>query len=89
MDWPAGFMWGGGASSTRCEGGGARAAPRRRAAGARALAAGIDVRGLFHWTAVDNYEWLHGYDVRFGLLDGDRNVKPSAEVLQREATGRT
>jgi beta-glucosidase len=28
-----------------------------------ALARGIDVRGFFHWTAVDNYEWLHGYDV--------------------------
>ena len=29
-----------------------------------AIERGIDVRGLFHWTAVDNYEWLHGYDVR-------------------------
>ena len=28
-----------------------------------AIARGIDVRGFFHWTAVDNYEWLHGYDV--------------------------
>jgi beta-glucosidase len=51
-----------------------------------ALARGIDVRGFFHWTAVDNYEWLHGYDVRFGLIDRDRAVKPSAAVLQREAT---
>lgn len=51
-----------------------------------ALDRGIDVRGFFHWTAVDNYEWLHGYDVRFGLIDRDRNVKPSAAVLQREAT---
>ncbi len=49
-----------------------------------ALARGIDVRGLFHWTAVDNYEWLHGYDVRFGLIDRHRNVKASAAVLQRQ-----
>ena len=50
-----------------------------------ALARGIDVRGFFHWTAVDNYEWLHGYDVRFGIIDRDRKVRPSARVLQREA----
>jgi beta-glucosidase len=51
-----------------------------------AIARGIDVRGLFHWTAVDNYEWLHGYDVQFGIIDRDRNIRPSAQVLQREAT---
>ncbi len=50
-----------------------------------ALQRGVDVRGLFHWTAVDNYEWLHGGDVRFGLIDRDRNVRPSAAVLQQEA----
>jgi len=50
-----------------------------------AIQRGIDVRGFFHWTAVDNYEWLHGYDVRFGLADADRNVRPSADVLRREA----
>jgi beta-glucosidase len=50
-----------------------------------AIARGADVRGLFHWTAVDNYEWLHGYDVRFGLIDGERRVRPSAQVLAREA----
>ena len=50
-----------------------------------AIARGIDVRGFFHWTAVDNYEWLHGYDVAFGIIDRDRNVRPSALVLQREA----
>lgn len=53
-----------------------------------AIARGIDVRGLFHWTAVDNYEWTHGWDVRFGLIDRDRNVRPSAAVLRREALGR-
>lgn len=52
-----------------------------------AIARGIDVRGFFHWTAVDNYEWLHGHDVHFGIIDRDRNVRPSAAVLRREATG--
>jgi beta-glucosidase len=52
-----------------------------------ALGRGIDVRGLFHWTAVDNYEWLHGYDVSFGIIDADRHVRPSAAVLAREARG--
>jgi beta-glucosidase len=50
-----------------------------------AIDRGIDVRGLFHWTAVDNYEWLHGYDVHFGIIDRDRNVRPSAAVLANEA----
>jgi beta-glucosidase len=51
-----------------------------------AIARGIDVRGFFHWTAVDNYEWLHGFDVQFGIIDRDRNIRPSAWVLHREAT---
>ena len=48
---------------------------------AAAMARGVDVRGFFHWTAVDNYEWLHGYDVSFGIIDRDRNVRASARVL--------
>jgi beta-glucosidase len=52
-----------------------------------AIARGVDVRGFFHWTAVDNYEWGFGYGVRFGILDRDRNVRESARVLQREAGG--
>ncbi len=34
---------------------------------------------------MDNYEWLHGYDVDFGIVDRDRNVRPSAAVLRAEA----
>jgi beta-glucosidase len=54
-----------------------------------AISRGIDIRGFFHWTGVDNYEWLHGYDadVAFGIIDRDRNVRPSAQVLQIEARG--
>jgi beta-glucosidase len=53
-----------------------------------AMARGIDVRGFFHWTAVDNYEWLHGFEVPFGIIDRDRHVRASAEVLQRAAQSR-
>jgi beta-glucosidase len=53
-----------------------------------ALARGIDVRGFIHWTAVDNYEWLHGFDVAFGLIDRERKVRPSARVLADEALPR-
>ena len=45
-----------------------------------ALADGIDVRGFFHWTGVDNYEWRSGFDVPFGLFDRDRTAKPSAAL---------
>jgi beta-glucosidase len=50
-----------------------------------ALADGVDVRGFFHWTGVDNYEWNHGFDVSFGLADRHRMVRPSASVLAAEA----
>ena len=53
---------------------------------ADALRRGVDVRGLFHWTAVDNYEWLHGFDVSFGIIDRDRRVRPSAAVLREAAS---
>ena len=51
----------------------------------KAIARGIDIRGFFHWTAVDNYEWLHGYDLQFGIINADRSIKPSSEVLRQEA----
>jgi beta-glucosidase len=53
----------------------------------RARRAGVDVVGYFHWTAVDNYEWEHGYsDARFGLVGFDpktleRRPKASARWL--------
>lgn len=46
---------------------------------------GIDVRGFFHWTGVDNYEWQHGFTVPFGLFDRARTARPSAELLREHA----
>jgi beta-glucosidase len=52
----------------------------------RALRDGIDVRGYFYWSALDNFEWAHGYRPTFGLVAVDRSTqerspKPSAEWL--------
>jgi beta-glucosidase len=41
-----------------------------RAVGA-AIAAGVDVRGYFIWTLLDNLEWAHGYSKRFGIVHVD------------------
>jgi beta-glucosidase len=50
-----------------------------------AIQRGIDICGLFHWTAVDNYEWLHGFELQFGIINADRTIKPSAKLLRHEA----
>ncbi len=48
---------------------------------------GVPVKGFFHWTAVDNYEWDHGFDVQFGLFDRDRLPKESASLARDYALG--
>jgi beta-glucosidase len=48
----------------------------------RATAAGVDVRGYFAWSLLDNLEWAYGFSKRFGIVHVDfatqqRTVKAS------------
>jgi beta-glucosidase len=48
-----------------------------------ALQDGIDVKGYFCWSAMDNFEWVSGYGPKFGIIAVDRETqqrtpKPSA-----------
>jgi beta-glucosidase len=60
---------------------------RRALAGVgKCLADGLDVRGYFQWSLLDNFEWNFGYRLKFGLVAVDRQtfartIKPSARLL--------
>ncbi len=44
---------------------------RHLGAVADAQAAGVDVRGYFAWSLLDNFEWAEGYAKRFGIVRVD------------------
>jgi beta-glucosidase len=60
------------------------------------LADGVDLRGYFHWSLTDNFEWNEGWHLRFGLIELDpqtqvRKPRPSAqlyaELIQKSRNG--
>jgi beta-glucosidase len=51
------------------------------------LQEGIDLRGYFHWSLTDNFEWNEGWHLRFGLIELDpktqaRSLRPSAKLYE-------
>lgn len=55
----------------------------------RALSEGVDLRGYFHWSLVDNFEWAYGWWPKFGLVKVDREhgmkrtIRPSGKWFGR------
>ena len=57
-----------------------------------AIEQGVDVRGYFHWSLMDNFEGAMGYSQRFGLVHVDyetqaRTVKDSGRAYAKIARG--
>ena len=53
----------------------------------RAEGRGVPVHGYFHWSLLDNYEWLDGYEPKFGLYEVDRSTmerraRPSVDAFR-------
>jgi len=51
----------------------------------KAIEADVDIKGYFHWSLIDNFEWSDGFEPRFGLFEVnfqtfERLARPSAQV---------
>jgi beta-glucosidase len=56
---------------------------------AAAQDAGMRIEGVTLWTGIDNYEWLAGFEVMFGLFDIDRVPRQSAALIRAVTHGRS
>ena len=71
---------------------GSRTSAATCAACADAIAEGVDLRGYFVWSLLDNFEWAWGYTRRFGLVHVDyetqaRTPKASARWYRELMAG--
>ena len=62
----------------------------------KAMDEGVDIRGYFQWSLMDNFEWALGYYERFGIIyvdypTGERTVKDSGRWYRQviESNGKT
>lgn len=56
----------------------------------KAISEGVDLRGYFHWSLLDNFEWAYGWWPKFGLIKVDRKnsmkrtIRPSAKWFAKK-----
>tara|TARA_A100001035_G_scaffold107401_1_gene84250 strand:+ start:7116 stop:8930 length:1815 start_codon:yes stop_codon:yes gene_type:complete len=54
----------------------------------KGLQDGLDIRGYFYWTLMDNFEWSEGYKMKFGLYEVDfetqeRTLRESSNLFAK------
>ena len=58
----------------------------------RAVEAGVNVQSYFAWSLLDNFEWEHGYDKRFGIVYVDyatqRRIPKQSALWYRDLISR-
>jgi beta-glucosidase len=57
----------------------------------KAIRDGVPVKGYYHWSLTDNFEWAEGWNLRFGLIEVDpvtqqRRMRPSGQVYRAICT---